>query len=183
MILTKDFYLQSTKKVAKELLGKYLVVKQGRQMRFCQIIETEAYLGIKDAACHSYKSRRTPRTEAMYAEVGQSYVYFIYGMYFCFNVVTRKEGIPEAVLIRALYEEGRPTRELAGPGKLCRELNITREYNDIDLTKKKRIWIEDLNVPRPKIIASTRIGVNYAGLDAKLPLRFYIAGHPAISKK
>lgn len=191
------FYKQKTEIVAKSLLGKRLVHLLPNGTRLSGIIvETEAYLGIKDRACHTYNNKRTSRTEAMYLEGGHSYVYFIYGMYDCFNVVTRASDEPEAVLIRALepsegieqmqkYRQQIKVHNLcSGPGKLCQALKINRQLNAHLLTEQP-LWIEDtgLNIRKGQIISKPRVGVQYAGTHAAWPLRFYIKNNPFISKE
>ena len=189
-ILTQKFYRSGTEKVARELLGCTLVhVVDGVRLSG-RIVETEAYLGIGDAACHSFGDRRTPRTETMYLDGGHAYVYFIYGMHFCFNVVTRKVGEPEAVLIRALeplegIEEMKlrrdvdklkkftPTQLANGPAKLCQALGINRSQNAVSLQSstlfiEKGLW----KIDPSEIVSSPRVGVDYAGEAASWPLRF-----------
>lgn len=151
-----------TETVAQMLLGAYLC-RDGQRHR---IIETEAYLGPHDRACHSAKGR-TARTETMYAPPGTAYVYMIYGMYFCLNVVTEPGA---AVLIRALEGEG-----MNGPGKLCRALGIDKRHNGIDLLKCDELWLEDGQASE-RIVRSARIGVDYAGPWAKRKLRFHLRG-------
>lgn len=158
------------------------------------IVETEAYLGEIDKAAHSYKGRRTPRNEITYQMGGYAYVFFIYGMYFQFNVVTGAENYPHAVLIRALepienigkmrQRRGKmPDKNLtSGPGKLCIALDIKRELNEADLCGEK-IWIEYYRTfPKTQIINSKRIGINYAAEFADKPWRFFIKNNPFISR-
>jgi DNA-3-methyladenine glycosylase len=194
MIPGRDFYSRNTKQVALELLGKVLHHQlPSGEVISGRIVETEAYLGIKDPACHTFEDRRTSRTAPMYLEGGHSYVYLIYGIYSCLNVVTRTEAEPEAVLLRALEPIPRPNEKIQkiqmntnGPGKLCRHLNITRAHNGIKLWKKRGgLWIEDDGfVLKPKQIAKApRIGVDYAGEAALWPLRFYVKESPWISRK
>lgn len=187
-ILPRKFYLRETDTVARDLLGQILVVRRGREIHRLMIVETEAYLGLNDPAAHSFHGKKTDRVRAMYRPGGYSYVYFIYGMYFCLNVVTRGEDEPEAVLIRAaiaLDRAGRPTgdpRRYAGPGKLCRELGITKADSDLDMTLGKRVWIE--KAPRPKLADIEnveRIGVSGYGDAAHWPLRYHLRAHPAVS--
>jgi DNA-3-methyladenine glycosylase len=185
--LPRRFYQRPTIRVARELLGKRLVRNcHGRRLSGI-IVETEAYLGVKDAAAHSFGGRRSPRNEAMYGEGGHAYVYLIYGMHFCLNAVTRRADQPEAVLIRALapceglelmraFRKVKKDRDLAnGPGKLCAALQIKRSCNGADLTGEE-LFIEDagIKVKRSQISAGPRIGVDYAGAAAKWPLRFRI---------
>lgn len=194
--LPVGFYRRDTVTVARELLGQRLVhrladgaVLSGR------IVETEAYLGADDPACHTYGYRRTPRTETMYRAGGVAYVYLIYGMHFCLNAVTRYAGEPEAVLIRALAPDaamrdrhagrfhGQPThRWLNGPGKLCKGLGITRDHNGLSL-RSAQLFIEAAAcVATDDIVARPRIGVDYAGEAAQWPLRFYVRDEPSVSK-
>lgn len=193
--LPLSFYQRSTKKVAKELLGKKLV-RIYRGQRISGIItEVEAYLGVKDRAAHSYSNRRTKRTEPMYAIGGHSYIYFIYGMYHCFNVVTQQLGVPEAVLIRALepvegiaqMQKFRKSKDLndltTGPGKLAQALHLTKKLNAVALNSKELFLEGGSSIPKSKIIQKPRIGVDYAGDHAAWPLRFYVKDNSYISKK
>ena len=195
MILPQSFYKLGTEKVAKELLGKKLVrVYKGKRISGI-ITETEAYLGLIDKGCHSYGGKMTERLKTMYLDGGYSYVYFIYGMYFCFNVVTRSPAHPEAVLIRALeplegvdlmksFRKQDNIKNLTtGPGKLCQALNITKDQNALPLTEGQ-IFIEDHKKMKPsQIIARPRIGIDYAEEAKDWPLRFYIKDSQFISKK
>ncbi|HVF57048.1 MAG TPA: DNA-3-methyladenine glycosylase [Pyrinomonadaceae bacterium] len=195
--LGRDFYTRGdTLVVARELLGKRLVVPAPDGARVSgRIVETEAYLGVEDKAAHSYGNRRTARTETMYAAGGTVYVYFIYGMYYQFNVVANREEVPQAVLVRALEPvEGvewmrrrRPVkkdRELtSGPGKLCQALGIERSYDKADLLGE-RVWIEDAGERiRPRDIASgPRVGIGYAEEFVEKPWRFWVKDNPYVSK-
>lgn len=195
-ILPQSFYLRDTKTVARDLLGKRLVRILNKKRLSGIIVETEAYLGAKDPAAHSFRAHRSARNEVMYGEGGHAYVYFIYGMHFCVNAVTKKAGEPEAVLIRALectegldkirrFRSGRPQKEWAdGPGKLCAALNISRELNGVSLVNSREFFIEEtgLKIPKKEIVASPRIGIDYAGHAAHWPLRFYIKKNPFVSK-
>lgn len=187
-VLPMEFYQAETEKVARELLGKRLVHSKGGKLTSGTIIETEAYLGKTDPACHTFNGRRTERVESMYLAGGHAYVYFVYGIHFCFNVVTRPAEIPEAVLIRALWPvDGKEVMKkrrktqiekqlCSGPGKLCQALGIDRESNGLLLTGKK-LWIEDdysFKKIKKYIQKSARIGVDYAGSAKKWPLRFFI---------
>lgn len=184
--LTLDFYRRDTKAVARDLIGKILYRKKDGIVTSGIIIETEAYLGIKDSACHTYKGRRTERVASMYLKGGHSYVYFIYGIHFCFNVVTQDETQPEAVLIRALepldgIEAMRERRRLkneksirdlcSGPGKLCQAMAIDRSCDGLLLTGRE-LWIgEDASIVKPNVLTSARVGVNYAIEPAHRPAR------------
>lgn len=184
--LEKSFFARDTIDVARELLGARLVHRLPDGTRLSgRIVETEAYLGIEDPSCHSFNGRRTPRVEAMYGEPGTSYIYFIYGVYFCFNVVTCAPGVPEAVLVRALEPlEGadlmharRPhsAREsLAnGPGKLCIALGLNRAQNGLDLPTSDELWIErDVEVPDGSVVEGPRVGIGHVHDSVHWPLRF-----------
>lgn len=162
--LEVDFFLQDTITVAKKLLGKRLFFYNKALI----ITETEGYIGADDPACHG-RAGRTTRNFSMFGIGGYTYVYFIYGMYYCLNFVTEKEGFPAAVLIRAGYDEKEeiPYRLTNGPGKLCKYLNITREHNNINITDNKvnkDFYIEDIGIKPQEISATARIGIKH-GLD------------------
>ena len=197
--LSKKFYQQETEELAKALLGKRLVrVYKGQRISGI-ITETEAYLGIRDKACHTFGGRKTERTKSMYLEGGHAYVYLIYGMYNCFNVVSKTKEHPEAVLIRSLqplesvslmkkFRQQTDERKLTtGPGKLCQALGIDRKLDGESLTGHQ-IFFEDANdlgvrdLKPTQIVASSRIGVDYAEEAASWPLRFYIKGNRFVSK-
>lgn len=196
--LPRAFYTRSeTLAVARELLGKRLVVPAPDGARVSGIIvETEAYLAPEDKASHAYGNRRTARTEMMFAEGGTAYVYFIYGMYFQFNVVTNVRDVPHAVLVRAVEpDEGidliharrglEDARRLtSGPGKLCIALGIDRSYNGEDLTSGGRVWIEDcgVNFSDAEIASGARVGIDYAGEFVSKPWRFWVGSSPHVSR-
>jgi len=140
-----------------------------------RIVEVEAYMGPEDLAAHSARGRRTSRTEVMYGEAGHAYVYFIYGMYHCMNVICQQPGEPVGVLLRA----GDPG--CRGPGVLCRELGITRALSGADLTTGVELRIEAGPPPLEPIVKTTRIGVAYAGDWAQKPWRFYLEGNKWVS--
>lgn len=180
--------------VARELLGQILCrrLPDGTVLRG-RIVEVEAYLGARDAAAHTFKGRRTRRNAAMWKAGGHIYVYLIYGMYDCMNVVTRREDEPEAVLIRALeplngdevFAKTLPHLQkknwLKGPGRLCRAFRIDRSMSG-DLLTGRDLWMEKGGkLPRSKIGVSARIGVDYAGEAAKWPLRFFERASPFVS--
>ena len=169
-LLSRAYFNRSTLVVARSLLGKYLVRKNGSGTLTGQIVEVEAYVGPQDLACHASKGR-TLRTDVLFGPPGISYVYLIYGMYHCLNVVTEEEEFPAAVLIRAVEVEG---QLIDGPGRLCRAFAIDRSLNRIDMTARRQLWFEDrgTNIPRAKIGAFPRIGVSYAGIWADKPYRF-----------
>ena len=185
--LSQRFYLRETTVVARALLGCTLVhIVNGKRISG-RIVETEAYLGLIDPAAHTFGDRRTQRTRSMYMHGGHAYVYFIYGMHFCINVVTRKTGVPEAVLLRAIEptdgienmrrrRKVKKDRDLAnGPGKLCQAMGINRSCDGRSLLSED-LFIE----PRSQklrdsdIEISSRIGVDYAGEAAQWPLRFVL---------
>jgi DNA-3-methyladenine glycosylase len=190
--LSKRFYTHDTVTVARNLLGKFLWRNTENGLMAGKIVETEAYLSENDPACHA-SLKKTKRNEKMFEAGGISYVYLIYGFYYCFNVVSGPADKGEAVLIRALEPvEGmdimnnyRPVKKLKdltnGPGKLCTALNITIKENGIDLIESNDLFItKGINVPTADIFVTTRIGLTKA---ADLPLRFYIKGNEFISKK
>lgn len=200
--LDREFYNRDSVIVAKELLGKILVHEVDGQKISAKIVEVEAYMGVEDKAAHSYGGRRTPRVEVMYGEPGFSYVFIIYGMYYCFNIVTREAGVPQAVLIRAVepiegfdqmaqnrfnkpYEQLNKTQKLTltnGPGKLCNALLINKTQNGEDLCDNKLYVLEgqkeDFN-----IISSKRVGIDYAEEAKDFPWRFYIKDNKYVSVK
>lgn len=156
--LDRTFFERKTLVVARNLIGKLLVRKIGSTLYRGRITETEAYCGPKDLASHASKGA-TPRTKVMFGPAGYSYVYLIYGMYYCLNVVTEKAGYPAAVLIRGVMLE----KHHDGPGKLCRELKIDKKLNEIDMTKSKELWFEEDGAKAGRIKKTPRIGVDYAG--------------------
>ncbi len=171
-VLTSAYFRRPTLQVARSLLGKYLVRKNGRKVLAGRIVEVEAYIGTEDRACHASKGR-TARTQVMFGPSGVSYVYLIYGMYHCFNIVTERVGFPSAVLVRAV--EGIETQKLIdGPGRVCRFLAIDRRLNRWDLTAGEVLWVEDRGerMASSAITTGRRIGVNYAGVWARKPWRF-----------
>ncbi len=187
MKLKRAYYLQpNVVKIAKDLIGKVLVSKMGNTLTSGIITETEAYNGVLDKASHAFGGRRTGRTETMFAAGGISYVYLCYGIHNLFNIVTNVKDVPHAVLIRAIQPlkgekhilQRRNAKAInknlcVGPGKVTSALGINREHNAIDLGGNI-IWLEDDNIKPKNILAGPRIGVDYAGEDAKLPYRFYV---------
>ena len=169
-ILTRMYFNRPTVQVARSLIGKYLVRAIDGRTLAGKIVEVEAYVGPEDKACHASKGR-TQRTEVMFGPGGVAYVYLIYGMYHCLNVVTEREGFPSAVLIRAMEIDG---KLIDGPGRLCRALQIDRRLNRVDLTSGESLWFEDRRVlvKRGDVVAHPRIGVDYAGEWATKPWRF-----------
>ena len=208
MKLARKFYTRDdTVAVACDLLGKLLVVPTADGTRVSgTIVETEAYLGIEDRAAHSFGGRRTARNEVTYGAGGHAYVFFVYGMYYQLNVVCGKVNSPHVVLIRAvepvenieIMHERRGAKKsepgavatgsiadknlTSGPGKLCIAMNIDRSLNGEDLYGDK-IWLESYRSFNDRQIAvGTRIGIDYAGDDANLPLRFWVKGNQFVSK-
>jgi len=197
--LPRSFYERPTIEVARELLGK-LLVRTGPVDRVARIVEVEAYLGVKDLASHARRGP-TPRAAIMFGPPGHLYVYLIYGMHHCMNVVTERDGVAGAVLLRAaeplddlsaaVPAEGdgraRQPRPLSGPGKLCAGLGITRADNGLDLCASNLVLAVDPRTPREigrlRLKRSPRIGVDYAGAWAGRLLRFYLAGNPYLSGK
>lgn len=173
-ILTREFFTRPTLQVSRMLLGKYLVRQLGSEQIAGRIVEVEAYVGPKDRASHASKGR-TGRTEVMFGPPGLAYVYLIYGMYHCLNVVTERDGYPAAVLVRAVQVGG---QLIDGPGRLCRTFRIDRTLNKADLTRGEALWFEDRGEPvlRSAVGRFPRIGVDYAGVWAAKPWRFGLRG-------
>ena len=196
MKLPRAFYTDAdVVALARRLLGSLLVVpaRDGRRVSGI-IVETEAYRGPEDRASHAHAGRRTRRTETMYARGGTAYVYFVYGMYHQFNVVTSRQDVPHAVLVRALEpvegialmrrrRPGEPDRNLtSGPGKLCLALGIDRRLDAADLLGD-RVWIEERpRIPAAAIASGPRVGIDYAGDWAGRPWRFWVRGNPFVSR-
>jgi DNA-3-methyladenine glycosylase len=178
--LDRTFFRQPALDLAQGLLGKILVHRShGRQYR-ARIVETEAYVGEHDLACHASKGR-TRRTEVMFGPGGHAYVYFIYGMYEMLNIVAGEEGDAQAVLIRAAEPLDGWQADLSGPGKLTRAFKIKRSDNGLDLTGAKLFLLDDPSY-QPRIMASKRVGVEYAKDWKDAVLRFYDANSSAVSK-
>lgn len=180
--LNREFYNRETIIVAKELLGKYLIHHSHGIKRIGKIVEVEAYLGPHDLAAHSAKGR-TKRTEVMFGPPGHAYVYLIYGMYYCMNVVTEEEGHASAVLLRALEPIQNMDGRSQGPGLLCQAMNIDKRLHGHDLLSNTFYIAAKPESASFKIIKRPRIGVDYAKHWAKRHLRFYIKDNPYVSKK
>ena len=191
--LPRSFYSRPALEVGSDLLGKVLVRRIGRKNLAGKIVETEAYVGPHDLACHASKGR-TPRTSIMFGPAGHAYVYMIYGFYFCLNVVTEAVGYPAAVLIRAIEpldnvdsmrrRRKNPVRDTdigSGPGKLCMAMSIDKSLNGADLLANT-IWIEDRDFETGVILTSPRVGVDYAGEYKDKPWRFFVQGNPHVSR-
>lgn len=171
-----------TIEVARSLLGAWLLRRVAGRLYGARIVEVEAYLGLEDPAAHSFGGRRTERVEPMYADGGHLYVFLVYGMHRCANVVTRERDCPEAVLLRAAEPPGGDDRRLlSGPGKLCRALAIARGHSGLDLLGDPRFGLVLAPVEPARVGTSKRIGVEYAGEAAGWPLRFYVKGSRALS--
>lgn len=194
MKLQRDFYERNTLVVARDLLGKHLVHNTEDGTTIGRIVEVEAYIGPHDAAAHSCNGLRSTRTEVMYGPGGYAYVYLIYGMYHCFNIVSNKCGKPEAVLIRALepvegidlMEIRRKTEKLknlcSGPGKLCSAMGITKADNSEDLLGDRLYLLDNDSVPESSIEATPRINIEYAGEARTYPWRYIIKGNKFVSR-
>ncbi len=184
--ISRSFFHRPTLTVAKELLGQILIRKIGKRKWRGKIVETEAYCGPNDLASHASRGR-TQRNDVMFGNPGVVYVYMIYGMYNCLNIVTEEHGYPAAVLIRAvepieqIVSEKKTTN---GPGKLCKYFQIDRSLNKEDLIRSKKLWIEfGEHIASRQMIRRPRIGVDYAGLYKDKLWRFYIKNNWFVSKK
>ena len=201
-MIPREFYNRDSIVVAKELLGKILVHEIGGKKISAKIVETEAYMGVNDKAAHSYGGRRTERVEVMYGDAGFAYVFLVYGLHCCFNIVTGEKDVPQAVLIRALeplsnieemsnhrfkktYATLTTPQSKAltnGPGKLCSALAISREHNGIDLCGNK-LYLVDSDNENFSIVTTKRVGIDYAMEAKDYPWRFYIKDNAHVSVK
>ena len=188
--LTTDFFSRDTVEVGKDLLGRYLIKETDKGMIIGKIIEVEAYLGPNDKACHAYNYKKTEKTKVMYMKPGTFYIYYIYGIYFCLNVITEPIDTPCAIFIRSLHpiegidlmlenrnvKIGRNYKNLVdGPSKLCMAFNITKEkYNGKDsCTENSELYFaQGKKILDKQIILGKRIGIEYAEEDKDLLLRF-----------
>lgn len=190
-VLPREFYARDPVTVARELLGGILCHETREGLRAGRIVETEAYLGLDDWAAHASRGV-TPRTKPLFGPPGHVYVYLIYGMYECLNLVAEPDGVPGCVLIRALEpvtgleamhrarpNARRPEELCAGPGRLTRAMDITRRHNRLDVTGGELTVRRDRQTRREEIAVSPRIGVTYC---ADWPLRFYLNGNPNVSR-
>jgi DNA-3-methyladenine glycosylase len=192
MILPRAFYERETLTVARELLGHVLVRETSEGITRGVIVETEAYLGERDDAAHSYRGK-SDRVRVQYGLSGCAYIYMIYGMHYCLNITSGPPGVPEVVLIRALEPlsgvdlmiKRRGTDKLknlcSGPGKLCRAFDIGRELYGTDLCREGALYLEFGNIPA-KTSSSKRINIDYAVLTRDMPWRFTIPGNSFVSK-
>ncbi|MFL0197850.1 DNA-3-methyladenine glycosylase [Clostridium sp. WILCCON 0269] len=200
--LDREFYNRDSIVVAKELLGKLLVHEICGRRISARIVEAEAYMGLIDKAAHAYGGKRTPRVEVMYGGPGYSYIFTIYGIHCCFNIVTREEGNPQAVLIRAAQpvegvewmareRYGKYFEELTksqrkgltnGPGKLCASLSIGSAFNGTDLCGDE-VYVEEDGEQGIPIVSTKRVGIDRAEEAREYPWRFYIKGNEYVSMK
>ena len=178
--LPRDFYARKTEPVAQDLLGKYLVHRRSDGVRTGRIVEVEAYLGPQDLASHSSRGL-TPRNRVMFGPPGHAYVYLIYGIHHCLNVVTEPEGTGAAVLLRALEPIRGLEGRTSGPGLLCRAMGIDLRGNGSDLCGQT-LYIAESEDKQFAVVRRPRIGVDYAGKWASRLLRFYIEGNPHVSR-
>ena len=197
-ILPESFYQRSdVVQISRELLGKYLFADIDGELTGGKIVETEAYSHVGDQACHSHLNRRTTRTEVMYRPGGVAYVYKVYGFHYLFNMITNEQDKPDAVLVRAIEPTlgldvmqqrrnltGITSRLTAGPGMLTQAMGITKQHYGLPLTTGETIWVEDQGeeVGQHDVIASARVGIDYAGEDALHPWRFRIRNSQWTSK-
>lgn len=177
MILPREFYQQPSLTVAQNLVGCMLcrAGPDGRLIR-ARIAEVELYTAA-ERGCHAYGNKKTPRNDAMFLAGGHAYVYLCYGLHEMFNIVLGDAGMAAAVLVRAVEMPGGN-----GPGRLTRQLGITRGLNKHDLTQGTELWVESRNGPAPIITTGVRIGIDFAGEDAFLPWRFAITDSPFLSR-
>ncbi len=180
--LPRSFYDRDTVTVAHELLGKLLVHRTAAAERIGRIVEVEAYLGPHDLAAHSSKGL-TERTKVMFGPPGHVYVYLIYGLHHCMNVVTEREGRGAAVLLRALEPVAHLTERTNGPALLTRALRIDRRFYGHDLLSDDLFIATDAAAVPIKIVKRPRVGVDYAGAWARRHLRFYVKGNPFVSRR
>ncbi|MFY0652631.1 MAG: DNA-3-methyladenine glycosylase [Cyclobacteriaceae bacterium] len=194
--IKREYFLgENVIEIARDLIGRTLVSSVDGKLCKGLIVETEAYRGYDDKACHANNGRRTKRNEVMYGQGGHAYVYLCYGIHHLFNIVTNKKGKADAVLVRAMHpiegEDMMQTRFSApkkllgkGPGVLTKAMGITTELSGEDLSSD-RIWIESgiQNRDDLDIVTCKRVGVDYAEEDADLPWRFYLNGNEHVSRK
>lgn len=191
--LSREFYLCDGLEAAEKLLGKILIHRSPDGLTAGRIVELEAYMGESDRGCHAYGGRRTKRTGIMYAEGGHAYVYLIYGMYCCMNIIVNREDIPHCIFLRALepvegielMKRRRGTDKLrnlcSGPGRLCNAMGIDKTLYGEDLCGD-RLWLEDDGC-KPVIIRGKRVNIDYAGEDAEKDWRFAVKGSGFLSVK
>lgn len=193
--LSQDFFMDDAVEVAKKLLGKILVHETPEGTTKCRIVETEAYMGVLDKGSHAYSGKITPRTSTLYEQGGVAYVYLIYGMYHCMNVVVNVKGLAQGVLIRALeplegIELMKKRRKMDkiknlcnGPGKLCIAMDITKKENGVNLMSSSLFLEEDEKKEPFEIVSAKRINIDYAEEAKDFLWRFYIKDTPYVSVK
>ena len=189
IVLSRDFYDRPTLTVARDLIGKYIIYRIGKNRLSARIVEVEAYIRQTDPACHASRGK-TQRNAVMFGHPGFAYIYFIYGMYYCLNFVTEPENQPSAVLLRAaepcegieFMVKNRPVKDtndlLSGPGKFCQAFGLTKEQNGLDLTSDT-LYLENRFETVPEVITTSRIGINQA---KELPWSFYDKNSRSVSK-
>jgi len=197
-VLGRSFYDRSDVTIiARELLGKILITRFNGEITSGRIVETEAYNGAVDRASHAYNNRRTNRTEVMFGKPGTAYVYLCYGIHHLFNVVTNREEIPHAILVRAVEPvtgidimQDRTRKKVLdntltrGPGNVSKALGIFRYHTGLDLIESEIQIVDDgLRYKKKELAVTTRIGVDYAGPDALLPYRYIVKENPYVSGK
>jgi DNA-3-methyladenine glycosylase len=180
-VLPPAFFRRPAAEVARALLGVLLVRRVGREIRVGRVVETEAYLGPRDRASHSSRGR-TARNASMFGPAGRAYVYFVYGMHHCVNVVTGGDGAGAAVLLRALEPVAGIEGRTDGPGRLCRALGIDRALDGADLRGPELLLAAPREPVPIRVLARPRVGVAYAGSWARRRLRFLTAGSPWVSR-
>jgi DNA-3-methyladenine glycosylase len=170
--------------VARDLLGKVLALESSGGIRTARIVEVEAYLGGRDPASHAYRGL-TPRTAPMFGPPGRSYVYFVYGMYYCLNVVTERDGTAGAVLLRGAEPiegfDDAPTGALAGPGKLARAFGLTTKHTNLDLARSPLSMRDAPAIPPARVVRAVRVGLNEHATTSK-PWRLYVRGSSGVSR-
>jgi len=181
LILEKDFYQRPADQVARDLLGKILYRNTPKKLFSARIVETEAYLGCEDKACHASRGR-TPRTDIMFGPSGYIYVYLVYGIHHMLNFVTAGEGEAHAVLIRAAETISPTDLNLSGPGRLTKGLRITKQDNAKPISKTGALYCAEDSFSDFRVETSPRVGIDYAEEWREAPLRFFIQNHPAVSK-
>ena len=195
--LPSSFFKRTAEEVASDLLGRFVVRNLEAERLVLRIVEVEAYLGARDRASHAWRDRRTERNKSLFEDGGVAYVYFIYGMHYCLNVVTGRRGNGDAVLLRAgepvagevtmlqhrrWKRSPRPGDLAGGPGKLCQALKVDREFDGSPLSRGALRITEGEPPPLESVVAGPRIGIAYAGEAADWPLRFAIHGNRHVSR-
>jgi DNA-3-methyladenine glycosylase len=195
--LARSFFQRDADRVARDLIGRHLIRELDGERLVLAIVETEAYLGVDDPASHAFRGRRTERVRSMYLDGGHAYVFFVYGMHHCLNVVVREAGVPQAVLLRAgmavagaarmgelrgLRRSPRPAELAGGPARLCGALGVDRRFDGADLRSGELRLAAGEPAATAEIVAAPRVGIDYAGAAAAWPLRFALRGCPEVSR-